>query len=291
MKKFIYALLVTIIFTLLMAPVSVGAATVKISKTKMTLNEGKTYTLKITGTTKTVKWTTSDKKIATVSTKGKVTAVKAGKATITATVSSKKYTCTVTVKEVFDAEKALSKLDIDHGTIGSNVIGLFKNNYTFPIQLEATVIYYDEDGSMVGTTSNSNYYLNAGNSCVLYFYAPYDDDLNSVEYYEYELNYVVSQVSDGVKSNLSDIKVEANITTDSVIAKITNNGEASDYTTIGIVFYNDGYAVGYNEFYADMDYEGAVDVLKFYFPTDENYDPIEVDDFDIFVNYSYSFTY
>lgn len=75
-----------------------AATTVKINKSKLTLEKGKSYTLKITGTTKKVKWASSNKKVATVSTKGKVTAVSKGTATITATVSNKKYTCKVTVK-------------------------------------------------------------------------------------------------------------------------------------------------------------------------------------------------
>lgn len=46
---------------------------------------------------KKVKWSTSNKKVATVNSKGKITAKGIGKATITAKVGSKKYTCKVTV--------------------------------------------------------------------------------------------------------------------------------------------------------------------------------------------------
>ncbi len=76
---------------------TVNATTVKINKTKLTLNLGKTYNLKVTGTTNTVKWSSSNKSVATVSSIGKVTAKKKGTATITATVNSKKYSCKVTV--------------------------------------------------------------------------------------------------------------------------------------------------------------------------------------------------
>lgn len=71
--------------------------TPKISKAKVSVNKGKTITLKMSGTKQTVKWSTSDKKIATVSNKGVVKGVKKGTATITAKVGSKKYTCKVTV--------------------------------------------------------------------------------------------------------------------------------------------------------------------------------------------------
>jgi hypothetical protein len=55
--------------------------------------------LKLKNNTKKIKWSTSNKKVATVTSKGKVKAKKAGKATITAKVGSKKYTCKVTVKD------------------------------------------------------------------------------------------------------------------------------------------------------------------------------------------------
>lgn len=89
--------------------VAQAATTVKISKTALTLEVGKTSTLTMKGTTKKVTWTTSDKTIATVSSKGKVTAKKAGKATITATVDKKKYTCKVTVKAKTQTNTFLTK--------------------------------------------------------------------------------------------------------------------------------------------------------------------------------------
>ena len=70
-----------------------------LNKTKLSINVGKTYQLKITGT-KASKWSSSKKSVATVNSKGKVTAKKAGKTTITCKGNDGKfYKCTVTVKE------------------------------------------------------------------------------------------------------------------------------------------------------------------------------------------------
>lgn len=68
----------------------------KLSKTSVTLNQGKSTTLKLSGTSRKVTWTTSKKSVAKVS-NGKVTAVGAGTANITAKVGSKTYTCKVKV--------------------------------------------------------------------------------------------------------------------------------------------------------------------------------------------------
>lgn len=74
------------------------AAAIKLSKKEITLETGKSLTLKITGTKQKVTWSSNKKTVAAVSSTGKVTAKKAGTAVITATVNKKKYTCKVTVK-------------------------------------------------------------------------------------------------------------------------------------------------------------------------------------------------
>lgn len=79
---------------------------VKLNKTKLSLQAGKTSTLKATVSTKgkkpnkTIKWISSKTSVATVSSKGKVTAKNAGTTTITAKATDgtgKKATCKVTV--------------------------------------------------------------------------------------------------------------------------------------------------------------------------------------------------
>lgn len=103
MKLIAIALVVAVTVAVpITAPVSgymaeAEAATVKISKSKVTMEIATTTTLKVTGTKSKVTWKTSDKKVASVNSKGVVTAQSVGTAKITATVSKKKYTCTVTV--------------------------------------------------------------------------------------------------------------------------------------------------------------------------------------------------
>lgn len=80
-------------------PVQVEAAsTVKLNKTKLVLDKGKTYQLKVSGTKKKVTWKSSKKSVATVSSSGKVTAQKTGKAVITAKVGKSTYRCNLTVE-------------------------------------------------------------------------------------------------------------------------------------------------------------------------------------------------
>ena len=113
MKNFKKIIMVLVLVATIVAPtvlpstnlVAVAeAATVKLNKTSLTLDVGKTVQLKVTGTKSAVKWKSSNTAVATVSSKGNVTAKAAGKANITATVSKKTYTCKVKVKEVKKAE-------------------------------------------------------------------------------------------------------------------------------------------------------------------------------------------
>ena len=76
-----------------------------LNKTSLTINQGKTYVLKLKNNTQKVKWSSSNKKVATVSSSGGVTAKSSGKAVITAKVpNGPSYKCRVTVKKVKAAD-------------------------------------------------------------------------------------------------------------------------------------------------------------------------------------------
>jgi len=99
----IIVLMMTTVFpepiALIMNLQTVEAATIKMSKSKASLNVGKNLSLKVTGTAKKPKWRSSNKGVASVTSSGKVTAHKKGTATITAQVGAKTYSCKITVKE------------------------------------------------------------------------------------------------------------------------------------------------------------------------------------------------
>ncbi len=83
-----------------------AAGTVKLNKTKATIDAGTTLKLRLTGTTASVTWKSSDTRVATVSKKGVVTAKKGGTVTITATAAKKKYTCRITVNPALSASSS-----------------------------------------------------------------------------------------------------------------------------------------------------------------------------------------
>ena len=94
-----------IVMCLAVDTTTVSAAKNKLSKTKITLTQGKKYQLKVKGTKKKVKWSSTKKSVATVNKKGVVTAKKKGTAYIKAKVGKKTYKCKVTVKSKKAPEK------------------------------------------------------------------------------------------------------------------------------------------------------------------------------------------
>lgn len=137
-KKILVLMLALILSIAVIPTTSVSAAKkVKLNKTKATIYEGKTVTLKLKNNKKKIKWSSSNKKVATVTGKGKVKGKKAGKATITAKVGKKKYKCRVTVKRksvkpnnnikdvsILVKEK-IAKACMTYGKISSNTSGTY----------------------------------------------------------------------------------------------------------------------------------------------------------------------
>lgn len=79
---------------------SVTVLNVRLNKTSVTLDKGKTVQLSVSGTKNKVSWSSSKTSVATVTQSGKVTAKSPGTAAIKAKVGGNTYTCKITVKAV-----------------------------------------------------------------------------------------------------------------------------------------------------------------------------------------------
>ena len=131
----------------------IEVTSVKVSKTSVTVNAGKTVTITATvnpsnATNKTVTWTTSNSSVATVS-NGKITAKKAGTAKITAkTVNGKTATCTVTVKAV------PTKVTLNNSTKNVNVGDSFTLKATVNPSNSVSDVTWSTSDSSVATVKN-----------------------------------------------------------------------------------------------------------------------------------------
>ena len=120
MKKLLTRLFIAMLILTFTPTMNTQAkAKIKLNKTKISLQRGKTYTLKVKGTKKKVKWSSNKKTIATVTRKGKVTAKKQGTAVITAKIGKKKYKCKVKVWQ--KTTKKPTKTNTESNPIGTRV--------------------------------------------------------------------------------------------------------------------------------------------------------------------------
>lgn len=88
----------SLVLSMCLPHVPAQAAKIQLSKSKLTIYVGDTYTLKLKGTKAKVKWSSNKSSIASVSSKGKISAKTSGYAVITAKAGAKKYKCKLTVK-------------------------------------------------------------------------------------------------------------------------------------------------------------------------------------------------
>lgn len=95
-KSFLSSLL-ALMMIVTVAVVPSSAASVKLSKSSISLTKGYSTTLSVSGTTNSVTWSTGNKNVATVSSKGKVVGKGVGSTYIYAKVNSSTLKCKVTV--------------------------------------------------------------------------------------------------------------------------------------------------------------------------------------------------
>lgn len=145
--------------------VKVVKPAIKVAPATVTLEEGKTATVKVAvvdALGKTVTWSTSNKAVATVSSKGVVKAVKAGTATITATSKSgKKATVKVTVKAKAPVKPADKNVVTKTETQTTWAFDKSAKVYNVSYGKNAFDITNDELASFVGNTQDFAIFLSA----------------------------------------------------------------------------------------------------------------------------------
>lgn len=150
------ALVMTVFALSLLLSVQVFAATVKLNKTKASVNVGKKIRLELTGA-EAEKWTTSNKAVATVK-NGVVTAKKAGTATIKAVTENKTVSCKVTVKN----PAVLSKKKVSLGINQSVTLKVKKvTGKTVWRSKNSSVAYVNSEGKVTGLKAGSTYFIAA----------------------------------------------------------------------------------------------------------------------------------
>lgn len=269
--KKLCCLLIALIAILSSLSVSTSAATVHLNKTNKTLQAGQSYTLKVVGNKKKVKWTSSNKRVATVSKTGKVKALSKGKAVITAKVSNKSYKCNITVK------KAISGKNLSYSAVKCNgyVILTIKNNNDYMVNVDSTMVFYGYDGKMLYTSNDDEYGIAPGDTFILEYVEPYDDDCNDIPYKNYKVSFDVDESSNEVKSYVRKIDTsDTNISSSGIVVHAVNKSNKKiNLCEIGIFMYDDnGNVIKYSTSTLDAMSPGGSSYTTFELP--DEYDII-----------------
>lgn len=276
-----------------------------------TVGVGKSITLKASGTKGKAEWLTSDNNIATVSQSGVVRGIKAGSCRIYVHVSETSLVCILTVtqnttpnptinptvpvtptpgvSDKFNETAAKNSISYEGHRTDRGIVVIVKNNYKYGVKLDMDCLYYNSSNALIGKSSDSCYLLEPGREAALFAHNPYDSNYRDVEYSRYAINFTCKEPT--TIGNANNIVCTANFGSGNVMATVRNSGQHAEFTVVSVVFYKNGNVVGYEYHYADVNNPGSTDYLEYSFPYDSEYNTIIPDNFKIFVNYSYRYSW
>lgn len=261
----------------------------KLSKTSITVKKGKIYQLKMQNTRQKYKWSSKNKSIATVTSKGKVTGKKVGMTYIYAkSASGKTFKCKVIVKK---------------GSTNNS------NNISSAIPSSNSVTYHAEavpNGEVIIFHNHNNYAVSVDVSCAFYRNKQIISVRNQYDTVVIEggrkyamLMWNSGETWDSVKVNLSlknvsffdfnakNISYTSNLGTNGVILTVKNNGKNGRGAHMAVVYYKNGKIIGCNELFANVQSKGSIDYIESRYPTDEHYNTIIPDKYEVYVNMCY----
>ncbi len=201
------------------------AATIKLSKKEITLETGKSLTLKVTGSKQKVTWSSNKKTVATVSSTSKVTAKEAGTAVITATVNKKKYTCKVTVKAAVAAVNPF----ITNAPFDAQELKFNKVSYIIPKEWIKDIA------------------VEQGNNTLLIIHPKMDDPTKGCSNISFVINQTDQPKSDSsvLKSTITEDFIKQKLAQSNASAELTNFKQSDYEAALGTALMTE-YNVTYN---------------------------------------------
>ena len=266
--------------------------TPSISKSKISLEKGNTYTLKVKNTKRTIKWSSSNKSIATVNSKGKVTAKKAGTVTITAKVGNKKLKCKVNVVSP-DYKKKVSTSYTK--LVDGDILVSMTNKGKEKLDYVSVDVKFYKNGSLLDSKMTNTVCLPVGKTAYGKVSVPVDSNYKDIEYDQIKITVTAASVYEyapykNVSSNLSVTSSKSQIAYYGVIGEATNTGDSEIKSAeVGVIYYKDGKIIDYDVEYVYSLKSGATETMKFSSPYDANYNELEFDSYKVIINYAYTY--
>lgn len=183
-------------------------------------------------------------------------------------------------------EANLSKNITSEGALTQQgrLVVIAKNNNKEVVQLSIEVEFYDSSKTLVKSGKESITAVGAGSEVAVEIYDTPDN------FDSYKI-YTDAEKVTYVKSYIDQIEISHN-KTDEVVAQVKNNSsDTISYIEAAIVYYQGDKVVGFDDGIESDIKPGRSGNFNFYNPYNKNYDDVSYDNYKIFVNSAYSYTY
>lgn len=190
-----------------------------------------------------------------------------------------------------DMSAYLDKMKFETMDLERNVIVKATNqNDELISEINAKIVYYDKDNKMLQSDTSDTLFINAEETGLLVFTRPIDEDNHFVSYDHYDIWYELSteefsyytdlqQELEIVKKNVEDSKITYDI--------INHSSMECYYATIITLFKKDGNYVDIDTNIEHKIAAGATISDYVYEPEDLEGDPVDYDDYEVYVNIAY----
>lgn len=165
------------------------------------------------------------------------------------------------------------------------LLAFVKNNNDIPIKMEVEVEFYDSDGMIVGSDSDTLYVVAANSEIVTQFWSTPDS------FDSYKI-YVDAEIVVYYKSYIDSIELIHNNTGKDIAVQVKNNSsDVIDDVRVAVVYYNGDKVVGYDDGSGyDIKSDRSANITLYY-PRGRNYKNVYFDSYKVFVNEVYSSNY
>lgn len=157
-----------------------------------------------------------------------------------------------------------------------------KNNNKVPVDMEIEVEFYDKNGTIVGSDSDSLIGVGANSEIATEMWSTPDSFDN------YKIYVDVEQTDE--KSYLDKVELTHNNTNKEIAVQVKNNsGDTIESVSVSVVYYKDDKVVGIEDGYESDIKPGRSANFNIDYPYNKNYDKIRFDTYKVFVTEAYSF--
>ena len=164
------------------------------------------------------------------------------------------------------------------------LVVLVKNNNNVAVDLDIEVEFYDADGLIAGSDSDSLMAVGANAEVAVEMYS-------TPESFDNYKIYVDVATTEQI-SYFDKVELVHNNNGEEIVVQVKNNSQDEiDYIEVGIVYYQGDKVVGY-------DYDNEIDIkpersanFNLYYPHDDDYDDVNFDTYKVFINEAYSYNW